>query len=177
MARTKTSAFTENGVASDANESKSQLRRIISHASAWKQPTFKDADDLEERCALYKNLIASKDPPEMPTAESFAMFIGVSFHKLRRFTKGDGCSERVTDLVQGVITWMSSIWVQASAQKLITQTDYIWYSKNWFEMREPDARISFGMLNPLKELPTIQQLEEKYTDIPEAKKVKEEVKA
>ena len=166
-------AFAESGVADDADASRLQMRRIISHAGAWKQKPYKDDDELEERCGIYKNLIAAKDPPEMPTAESFAMFLGISFYKLRKMTKGDGCTERAQKLVQDVITWMSAIWSQASVQNMITPVNYIWYGKNWFEMREPDTRLTFGIASPLKELPTIAQLEDKYSDIPEAKSVKE----
>lgn len=172
MAKNK-QVITENGVSDDAATSTEQLRRIISHAGQWKQKPCRSDDELAERCELYKNLIAAKEPPELPTAETLAMFLGVSFHKLRRYSKGEDCSKQVHDAVQETITWITAIWTQALTNKLVEKVTYIWYSKNWFEMREPDNRLTINLPSPLKELPSAEQVALKYADIPEAKQIKD----
>lgn len=174
MATRKTKTVTtEGGVSSDAFTSEDKLRRIISQAGMWKQKPCRDDDELEERCELYKNLIAAKEPAELPTAESLAMFLGLSFYKLRRFTKGEDCSKQAHEAVQNVMTWITAIWTQSLTQGLVEKVTYIWYSKNWFEMREPDTRLTLSMPSPLKELPTAEQIKLKYADIPEAKLIKD----
>jgi hypothetical protein len=170
--RTKT-VVTEGGVSSDAYTSEDKLRHIISQAGQWKQAPCRDDDELEERCGLYKNLIAAKDPPELPTAEGLAMFLGLSFYKLRRFTKGEDCSKQAHEAVQGTMTWIVQIWTQALTQGLVEKVPYIWYSKQWFEMREPDNRLTISLPSPLKELPSAEQVALKYADIPEAKQLKD----
>lgn len=173
MARTKSKAVViEDGVADDAMTGDDKLRLIISRASQWHQKPYASDEELEERVALYKNLIAAKDPPELPTAESFAMFLGISFQKLRRCIKGDDCSKQAHDTIQGAMTWQAAVWTQALAQKLVDKVTYIWYSKQWFEMREPDNRLTISMPSPLKELPSAEQVALKYADIPEAKVIK-----
>ena len=167
--KVKDPVLTEDGVSSDVDSKTEPIRRIISQASKWRQKPYRDDDELEERCELFINLVSAKDPPELPTAEALAMFLGISFHKLRKMTRGEGCSERAQTAVQKVITWESAIWGQASIQSIFKPANYIWYSKNWFEMREPDARLTLNLPSPLKELPSIEQLEEKYAEIPEAK--------
>ena len=173
MARKTKQVITEGGVSSDAFTSDDKLRKIISQASLWKQKPCRDDDELEERCEIYKNLIAAKEPAELPTAESLAMFLGLSFYKLRRFTKGEDCSKQAHEAVQNIMTWITAIWTQSLTQGLVDKVTYIWYSKNWFEMREPDARLTLNMPSPLKELPTAEQIKLKYADIPEAKMIKE----
>ncbi len=172
MAKNKT-VVVQDGVADDALTGDDKLRIIISRASQWKQPPCKNDDELTERCELYKNLIAAKDPPELPTAESVSMFLGLSYHKFRRYSKGDDCSKQVHDAVQNIITWAAAIWTQALANKLIDKVTYIWYSKNWFDMREPDNRLTISLPSPLKELPSAEQVALKYADIPEAKALKD----
>ena len=172
MATKSKTVVAEGGVADDAEMSKDKLRQIISRAGQWKQPPCKSDNELEERCELYKNIVATKEPPELPTAESLAMFLGVSFHNLRKMTKGEDCSKQAYEAVTNTITWIASIWLQGVANKLVEKVTYIWYSKNWFEMREPDNRLTFNIISPLKELPSAEQVALKYADIPEAKQIK-----
>lgn len=180
MARKPRVAVAEDGVASDAvEEGRSSkegkrartLRQIISQAGQWRQPRWVDEDELAERCSTYKSLIALKDPPEIPTAESFSMFIGVSYRTLKKYKTGESCSERVQELVYDVLTWMEGIWVQASAQDIISVANYIWYSKQWFDMKEPDSKVTLNLPSPLKELPSTDSVLAKYGDLPEVKKL------
>ena len=173
MATKKTKqVVAEGGVADDGITSNDKLRFIISRAGQWKQKPCLSDDELEERCEVYKNIIASKEPPEIPTAESLAMFLGLSFHKLRKISKGEDCTKQAHEAVQSTITWIASIWLQGVTEKIIEKVTYIWYSKNWFEMREPDNRLTFNIISPLKELPSAEQVALKYADIPEAKQIK-----
>lgn len=173
MATRKTKqVISEGGVADDAPTSNDKLRYIISRAGQWKQEPCLSDDELEERCEIYKNIVAAKEPPEIPTAESLAMFLGMSFHKLKKISKGEDCSKQAHEAVQKTITWIASIWLQGVSNKIVEKVTYIWYSKNWFEMREPDNRLTFNLISPLKELPTAEQVALKYADIPEAKQIK-----
>ena len=169
--RTKV-GVTENAQSTDT---RSKIAKIISDVGAWKQPPFKTEEEMAERCELFENLVAAKG--NLPTIEAFAMFLGTSYHTLRKWSKGDDCPEDRKKRVQEVITWACAIWTEAMTQNALGATPYIWYSKQWFDMREPDSKVMLDMVSPLKELPAASSLAEKYlVDLGEIEKGKVEAK-
>lgn len=168
--RVKTSV-TENAQSDDA---RSEIAKIISDVGAWKQPPFSSEEEFAERCGLFKNLVAAKGD-SLPTIEAFAMFLGTSYHTLRKWSKGEDCPESRKLKVQEVITWACAIWTEAMLKKVTHPTPYIWYSKQWFDMREPDSKVMLDMVSPLKELPAASSLAQKYlADLGESEKGKVE---
>ena len=158
MSKTKTKVgVTENAVSDDK---RGQWAEINSNVGEWKMPPFKSEEEFAERCGLFQNLIAAKG--EVPTAEKFAMFLGTSFHKLKRWSKGEDCPEARRDGVQEIITWIAAIWTDAMLLKVTVPTMNIWYGKQWFEQREPDSKVTLDMISPLKELPATASLAQKY---------------
>ena len=56
-------------------------------------------------------------------------------------------------------------------QQVIGATPYIWYSKQWFDMKEPDTRLTLDAITPLKELQSAESVKLKYlTDLEETNK-------
>ena len=163
---------TENAVTDDI---KGKWGEINSNVGSWKQPPFKTEQEFAERCELFENLIVAKGEP--PTVEKLAMFLGTSFHKLRKWSKGEDCPEARRDKIQDVITWIAAIWTDAMLLKVTAPTLNIWYGKQWFDQREPDSKVMLDMVSPLKELPAASSLAEKYlVDLGEIEKGKVEAK-
>lgn len=163
--RTKV-GVTENFI---SDEERGKWGDVINDVGGWEQPRFKTEAEFIERCALFKNLIAAK--AQAPTVEKFARFQGTSFHKIRKWSKGEDCPESRRDAIQDIITWMAAIWADAQMNKLMTDTRYIWYSKNWFDMKEPDTRLAVDLVTPLKELQSAENVKMKYLkDLEESEK-------
>ena len=163
---------TENAVTDDE---RGKWGAIINDVGAWEQLPFKTEAEFAERCALFKNLIAAKS--EVPTVEKFARFQGTSYHKLRKWSKGEDCPEARRDAIQDVITWACAIWTEGLLKKAMNPTTYIWYSKNWFDMKEPDTRLALDVITPLKELQSAESVKLKYlADLEESEKGKAKAK-
>lgn len=164
--KTKT-VIAEDGVASDAKEQREQVkRRVINDAGKWLQRPCKNDAEVEDRIGQFKSIIASTDPPELPLVESLAQFLGMSFHKFRKCLKGDDCSPRRQNALQEAVTWISGIWAQLASLNEIYFGLFVWYSKNWFDMREPDSRLVLDAVSPLKELAPAKEVAAKYlTDL------------
>ena len=111
--RTKV-ATTENGQCDDP---RSVISSLVGDVSAWQNQPFSSEEDFTERCGLFKNLIAAKG--EWPTMEKFAMFLGTSYHTLRKWYNGEDCPEARKLGVQNVNTWIAAIWTEGLLQKLI----------------------------------------------------------
>ena len=152
------------------DETKAQLAKIISDITMWKQPPFSSEEEFAQRCNEYMALIEAKGE-SYPTCEAFALYLGTSYHKLRKWSKGEDCPEARKDKVQEVITWACAIWTEAMTQQVIGATPYIWYSKQWFDMKEPDTRLTLDAITPLKELQSAESVKLKYlTDLEETNK-------
>lgn len=164
--KTKT-VVAENGVASDVQQARDNIkRRIINEQGRWLQKPCRNDQEVEDRIGQYKSIIASTDPPELPLCESLAQFLGMSFHKFRKCLKGDDCSPRRQNALQEGVTWISSIWEQLTAVNELYFGLFVWYSKQWFDMREPDSRLVLDAVSPLKELAPAKEVAAKYlTDL------------
>ena len=160
MPRKSKTGVTQNGVSDDT---KSAISKIISNAGAWKQAPFASEEEFAQRCELFKNLVAAKGET-LPTVEAFSMFQGASYHNIRKWSKGEDCPEERKLRIQDVITWACAIWTDAMTHNLVGYTAYIWYSKQWFDMREPDSKVMLDMISPLKELPSTSSLAQKYLE-------------
>ena len=164
MATKKTKqAVAEDGVASDAKEARENIkRRIINEQGRWMQrPCSTDAEVIS-RIAEFKNIIALTDPPELPLCESLCQYLGMSFHKMRKQLKGEDCSLTRQNALQEAVTWIASIWAQLTAVNELYFGLFVWYSKQWFEMREPDTKLVLDAVSPLKELAPAKEAAQKY---------------
>lgn len=164
MATKKKTVVAENGIADDALDAKSFRRKILAESGKWTQKPCKDDDEIAERIGIYKNLIASLDPPEVPLVETLAQFLGISFHKFRKCLKGEYGTERRQIMLQDAVTWIAGVWAQLSASNLLYFGMYSWYSKQWFDMREPDSKLVLDAVSPLKELAPAKEVAAKYLE-------------
>ena len=155
-------AVAEGGVADDKESSQSIRRKILADSGKWLQRPCRNDDEVEERISEYKSIIALQEPAELPLVETLAQYLGISYHKFRKFVKGEEGTERRQALLQGAVTWIAGVWGQ-----LVTVGDlyfgvYVWYSKQWFDMREPDSKLVLDAVSPLKELASSKDIAQKY---------------
>lgn len=154
--RSKTSV-TEDGVNSAP---KDPYGKLINNASFWIREEVDTDEEIEARATEFRNLCAARS--ELPIVENFCLFLGVSLDKARDWLKSDAISAKRKKVLGAVITWSAAVLTQAWQQGLIGDVKYIWYSKQWYGMREPEATINIGGANPLKELPSVASVAERY---------------
>lgn len=162
MATKKKQAVAEGGVADDTKDSKSLRRKIMSEAGKWKQSPCRSDDEVAERIEQYKNIIVLQEPSEVPLVETLAQFLGISYHRFRKCIKGEDGTERRQILLQNAVTWIAGIWAQLCSDGELYFGLFVWYSKQWFDMKEPDSKLVFDAVSPLKELASSKDVAAKY---------------
>lgn len=156
-------AVAQDGVASDMKSQVDNIKRkIINDQGRWKQEPCRDDAEVIDRISQFKSIIALTDPPEIPFVESLAQFLGMSFHKFRKTLKGDDCSVVRQNALQEAVTWIASIWGQLCSMGELYFGLFVWYSKQWFDMREPDTKLVLDAVSPLKELAPAKEAAAKY---------------
>lgn len=144
-----------------------EIAQIINSVNAWNLPECATDEEAEKRIEEYFNLCVSKG--EMPLFETMCLYLGISDEKGKGYAAGEGCSGKMTRLIQNALSRMKAIEAKAVYKGLIRDVPYIWRSKQYFGYREPNSKIEDLLLgNVLKELPSAQSIAEKYlTDIEE----------
>ena len=155
--KTKTAEGTQQ------DDIRERIRGIVSNATMWQLAPCKDDEEVAERSALYVEKCKAK-ATMLPTCEAYAMWLGCSLHQLRKWKNGTECSNEKKEVIQGIIMWISVVWLDARQQGIIKPADFIWYSKQWFEMREPDVHAVIDLKDPRKELPAASTVADKYLE-------------
>jgi hypothetical protein len=145
-----------------------EISQIINSVNAWHAPAECASDEeAERRIEEYFNLCVSKG--EMPLFETMCLYLGISDDKGKEYAHGEGCSGKMTRLLQNALARLKAIEAKAVYKGLIRDVPYIWRSKQYFDYREPNSKIEDLLLgNVLKDLPSAQTIAQKYlTDIDE----------
>ena len=150
------------------------IAEIINSVNAWSKPEIKDEDEAEQRIGEYFNLCVLKG--EMPMFETLCLYLGISDDKGKEYCTGEGCSGRMTKLMQNALTVLKATEGKAVYQGKIRDVPYIWRSKQYFGYREPNSKIEDILLgNVLKDLPSTQSIAQRYlTDIEETEEGSEQ---
>lgn len=166
---TKKSASVKPEVAQNGQTARpiNEYAEIINDVNFWNKEECASDDEAEQRIDEYFNLCVSKG--EMPLFETMCLYLGISDDKGKQFASGEGCSGRMTRLIQNALSRLKAIEAKAVYQGLIRDVPYIWRSKQYFGYREPNSKIEDLLLgNVLKDLPSPQSIAQKYlTDIEE----------
>ena len=146
---------------------KNDIARLISDVNAWSRPECASDEEAEKRIEEYFNLCVSKG--EMPLFETMCLYLGISDDKGKEYAIGEGCSGKMTKLIQNALSRLKAIEAKAVYKGIIRDVPYIWRSKQYFGYREPNSKIEDLLLgNVLKDLPSPQSIAERYlTDIEE----------
>ena len=154
------SDFAENG---QANKPVNEIAEIINSVNAWAKPECADDDEAEKRIGEYFNLCALKG--EMPLFETMCLYLGFSDDKGKQYANGEGCSGRMTKLIQNALTVLKATEGKAVYAGKIRDVPYIWRSKQYFGYREPNSKIEDLLLgNVLKELPSEASIAKRYLE-------------
>ena len=154
---------TKTAEQTDEKDVKQVIREICNNASGHAMPPCKDDAEVQARCAMYIDRCKER-ATMLPTCEAFALYLGATFWQLRKWKNGTECSADRKEAVQGVITWISIVWLDARQKGIVKPADFIWYSKQWFEMREPDVHAVLELNDPRKELPPAESIADKYLE-------------
>lgn len=144
-----------------------EFAEIINDVNFWNKGECASDEEAEQRIEEYFNLCVSKG--EMPLFETMCLYLGISDDQGKEFALGEGCSGRMTKLIQNALSRLKAIEAKAVYQGLIRDVPYIWRSKQYFGYREPNTKLEDMLLgNVLKDLPSPQSIAQKYlTDIEE----------
>lgn len=156
--------FAENGqTAKPIND----FAKIINDVNFWNKPECASDEEAEQRIEEYFNLCVSKG--EMPLFETMCLYLGISDDKGKEYAMGEGCSGKMTRLMQNALARLKAIEAKAVYKGIIRDVPYIWRSKQYFGYREPNSKLEDMLLgNVLKDLPSAQSIAQKYlTDIEE----------
>ena len=156
----KKTEYAENGqTATPVNEA----AEIISEVNFWGKPEVADDEEAERRIDEYFNLCVSKG--EMPMFETLCLYLGISDDKGKEYAQGEGCSGKMTRLIQGALTRLKAIEGKAVYKGIIRDVPYIWRSKQYFGYREPNSKIEDLLLgNVLKDLPSAESIAQRYLE-------------
>lgn len=153
----KKQSIAENGMTDDPTNVYGEL---INNASFWIREEATTDAEIDARAVEFRNLCASRS--ELPIVENFCLFLGTTLDTVRNWIKSDNVSQKRKAVLGAVITWAAAIWTQAWHKGIVRDVTYIWYSKQWYGMREPDTTINLGGANPLKELPSAASVAQAY---------------
>lgn len=154
------SDFAENG---QANKPINDIAEIINSVNAWAKPECASDEEAEERIGEYFNLCALKG--EMPLFETMCLYLGISDDKGKEYASGEGCSGKMTKLIQNALTVLKATEGKAVYAGKIRDVPYIWRSKQYFGYREPNSKIEDLLLgNVLKELPSEASIAKRYLE-------------
>ena len=144
-----------------------EIAQIINSVNAWHATECASDEEIERRIEEYFNLCVLKG--EMPLFETMCLYLGISDDKGKEYAHGEGCSGKVTRLIQNALARLKAIEAKAVYKGLIRDVPYIWRSKQYFDYREPNSKIEDLLLgNVLKDLPSAQSIAQKYiTEIEE----------
>ena len=161
---TKKTTYAEDG---QTPEPKNDIAEIINSVNAWAKPEIENEDQAEQRISEYFNLCVLKG--EMPMFETLCLYLGISDDKGKDYCVGEGCSGRMTRLMQNALTVLKATEGKAVYKGMIRDVPYIWRSKQYFGYREPNSKIEDILLgNVLKDLPSATSVAQRYlTDIEE----------
>lgn len=163
MAERKKTKEAEAVKPDEVDELRERIRAIIKNAGSYAAPPCRDDQEVADRSAEYVAKCEAK-ATMLPTCEAYAMYLGASLHQLKKWKNGKECSQEKMETVQGIITWISVIWMDARQKGLLKPADFIWYSKQWFEMREPDVHAVVDVVDPRRELPSAASVADKYLE-------------
>ena len=160
MAKKRRTQFAQDGqTAFPPNE----VAQIINSVSAWKQPACKDEDEVESRIGEYFNLCVLKG--EMPLFETLCLYLGIPDDKGKEFVQGEGCSTRMTLLMQTALTMLKATEGKAVYTGKMPYVPYIWRSKQYFNYREPNSKLEDLLAGSLlKDLPSPKNIAQKYLE-------------
>ena len=140
-----------------------ETAKLLNEVNAWTMPEILDDDEAEKRTAEYFNLCVSKG--EMPLFETYCLYLGISDEKGKSFANGEGCSTRLTKIIQGALTTMKAAEAKAVYAGKIRDVPYIWRSKQYYNYREPNSKLEDALLGSvLKELPTTKSIAARYLE-------------
>lgn len=140
-----------------------RIREICHNAGTHARTPCRNDEEVAERCSEYIARCVER-ATMLPTCEALSLWLGTTLHQLRKWKNGTECSAERKEAVQGVITWISVVWLDARQKGIIKPADFIWYSKQWFEMREPDVHAVIDIADPRKELPSAASVADKYLE-------------
>ena len=162
--------YAENGVSSNPVN---DVAKIINEVNSWSMPAFETEDEAEQRIGEYFNLCASKG--EMPLFETLCKYLGISDDKGMQFARGENCSARIAQMMQNALTTMKAVEGKAVYKGMIRDVPYIWRSKQYFGYREPNSKLEDLLAGSLlKELPSTQNIAQKYLEDLEDSEVEDE---
>lgn len=161
MATTKKKTeYAENGQTSTPIN---EVAELINAVSAWKQPACETEDEVEQRIGEYFNLCVLKG--EMPLFETLCLYLGISDDKGKEYIQGEGCSGRMTSLMQNALTVLKATEGKAVYKGMIRDVPYIWRSKQYFGYREPNSKLEDLLAgNLLKDLPSAASVAQRYLE-------------
>lgn len=157
---TTNTEYAENG---QTQTPKNDISKIISSVNAWTKTECADDDEAEKRIGEYFNLCVSKG--EMPMFETMCLYLGLSDEKGKQYASGEGCSGRMTKLIQNALTVLKATEGKAVYAGQIRDVPYIWRSKQYFGYREPNSKIEDLLIgNVLKDLPSEASIARRYLE-------------
>lgn len=156
--------YAENG---QTPTPKNEFAEMINEVNFWSKPECASDEEAEQRIDEYFNLCVSKG--EMPLFETMCLYLGISDDRGKQYAQGEGCSGKMTRLMQNGLSKLKAIEAKAVYRGAIRDVPYIWRSKQYFGYREPNSKIEDLLLgNVLKDLPNAASIAQRYlTDIEE----------
>ena len=105
---------------------------------------------------------------EMPSFEAICVALGIPVEEGKRWCKADGCDKEMAGQMQNALAVLEAIDSDLVTRGIVPQAHYVWRSKQYYSMREPSTQHEFVGINPLKDLPTLSDIQRRYlTDLPE----------
>lgn len=126
----------------------------------------KTDDEVKQRINLYFAKCESQALP--PSVEGLCICMGISTEDGKAWCKGEGISRERYALWHKAMTIIEDVDQKLVTLGILPQVQYIWRSKNFYNMREPSSRMEILGNSPLKDLPTLENIQKKYLgDLPE----------
>lgn len=150
----------------DPEVRRTQISEAISSSLQFLAEPAKTDDEVKERINVYFAKCESQALP--PSIEGLCLCLGITTEEGKAWSKGETITKDRYRIWHTALTVLEDV-----DQKLVTlgylpQVQYIWRSKNFYNMREPSSRMEIIGNSPLRDLPTLDSIKAKYlTDIPE----------
>lgn len=127
----------------------------------------KSDEEVKERINLYFAKCEAQAIP--PSVEALCIYMGISTEDGKAWSKGEGISKERYGHWHKAMTIIEDVDQKLVTLGILPQVQYIWRSKNFYNMREPSSRMEIIGNNPLKDLPSLENIQKKYLgDLPEA---------
>ena len=150
----------------DKPDREEMIRQSIEAAITWQNTRVVNADQMKERLALYWTSCANRG--ELTSFEGICVLLGITVEEGKRWCKGDGCDKEMRGIMQNALATLEAIDIDLVTRGVLPQGTYVWRSKQYYSMREPTVLHDLAATSPLRNLPSMSEIERKYLgDLPE----------